>query len=328
MVLLPTVVVLAVLAVVPTFTGAFAIVLLTSIMMYAVLCVSWQVFCGPAKYVSLATAAFFGIGVYVSAFFANLPLIWTLLIAGVFSALLGLLVGAVTLRLRGMYFAIFTFGLAELIRQFMTWYETRVTGTVGRWLPTYSQSSVYYYMLGLLVVTLIAAALLQRSRFGLAMRSIGEAEQSSAHIGIHVNLVKVLVFAGTCFLMGAAGAIISKRWSYIDPGLAYSSAVTFLVVMMVLVGGLRYTVWGAILGAAVLSFLSDYVLSNYPRLTMLLFGVILIAVIAFLPNGLLGLTGYRSGRRRAAVSGDLVPAAAVPEEVAEAETPVRETAVD
>lgn len=291
--LLATIVVLIVVGFVPTFSTTFIIVLLTSIFMYAVLSLSWQVFCGPAKYVSLATAAFFGLGVYISAAFQNIPLIWTLLIAGVLSFIFGLIVGAVTLRLKGMYFAIFTFGLAELIRGFMTWWETRVTGTVGRWLPTYTQEHVYYYMFGILVVAMIATVLLNRSRWGLALRSIGEAEQSSAHIGINVNLIKVLVFAGTCFFMGAAGAVIAKRWSYIDPELAFNSSVTFMVVMMVLVGGIGYNIWGAILGAAVLTFISDYVLSSYPRFTMLLFGVILLLVITFLRNGLLGLAYWR-----------------------------------
>ena len=295
---LVSVLVLALLAIIPAFASPFVVILLTSAFMYMALCLCWNVFCGPAKYVSLATAAFFGIGVYTSAIFSELPLPLVMLIAGVFSCVLGLVLGSTTLRLKGMYFAIFTFGLNELIRQTMIWYEVNVTGTVGRWLPLESQKTVYYYLLGVVAVTLLAASLLTRSRWGLALRSIGESEEAAAHIGIHVNMVKILTFAGTCFFMGVTGAIVAKRWSYIDPDLAYAPFVTFFEVMMVLVGGIDSTLFGPLLGATVLTVLSDVVLAPYPRLTMLLFGALLILVIVFLRHGLISLLPHK---RRPAV---------------------------
>ena len=283
------IVVLALLATMPMFSNPYMVVLFITIFMYLTLCLSWNVFCGPANYVSLGTAAFFGIGVYTSAMFKDLPLPMVMLMAGVLSFALGLVVGTASLRIKGMYFAIFTFGLSEFLRQTMIWYEVNITGTVGRWLPLQDTNTVFYYMLGVFVVTMLFAVLLQRSRWGLALRSIGEAEDAAAHVGINVNMVKILTFAATCFFMAIAGAVLATRWSYIDPDLAFSPMVTFFVVMMTLVGGFRSTIYGPLLGALILTVLSDTVLANFSNLTMLLFGVILIVVIFFLPNGLMSL---------------------------------------
>lgn len=286
-------------ATLPLYFPTFAVILLIGVFMYVTLGLSWTAFCGPTGYISLATATFFGIGVYASAILQAFPLPLVLLISGLLSLVLGLLIGLTTLRLSGMYFCIFTFGLSELFRHAMMWYEVNITCTVGRWLPLLRPVTVYYYMLGIMAVTLLVAYLIKGSKYGLALRSIGEAEEASAHIGINVNMVKIVVFAITCFFMGAAGAVMATRWSYIDPDLAFAPFVTFFTIMMVLVGGWKSTIWGPILGATVLTILSDQVLSKFPELTMLLFGVILILVISVLPNGLMGLlAGFWQRRKK------------------------------
>ncbi len=188
-----------------------------------------------------------------------------------------------------MYFCIFTFGLSELFRHAMIWYEVNITGTVGRWLPLFSNETVYYYLLIILFVMLLTVRIINFSKFGLALQSIGQAEDAARHIGINVKAVKIVIFAVTCFFIGACGAIMAKRWSYIDPDSAFAPFITFFPIMMVLVGGWNSTFWGPIVGAAALTILSDTVLSEFPNLTMLLFGLILVAVITFLPNGLMGL---------------------------------------
>lgn len=281
--------VLILLATMPQYVPPYIVILFISIFMYVILTVSWNAFCGPTGYISLATAAFFGIGVYTSAILQALPLPVVIIIAGLVSLLLSFLVGWATLRLRGMYFAIFTFGLSELFRYTMKWYEVNITRTVGRWLPMQNDATVYYYMLGILFVTLLTAYLIRRSRFGLALQSIGQAEEASAHVGINVNMVKIVTFAITCFFMGAAGTVMATRWSYIDPALAFNPSVTFFTVIMVLVGGWKSTLWGPIVGATLLTVLSDTVLAKLPNLTMFLFGAILVVVIMFLPNGLMGI---------------------------------------
>jgi len=283
------VLVLIFVATIPLYASPFIIILLISVFMYVILAVSWTTFCTTTNYISLATAAFFGVGVYVSATLQALPFPVLILIGGVLSSVLGLLVGLTTLRLRGMYFCIFTFGLSELLRHSMMWYEVNITGTVGRWLPLQSNVTVYYYMLGIALATLITVYLINRSKFGLALRSIGQTEEAAAHVGINVNAVKIIVFAITCFFIGASGVVMSTRWSYIDPDLAFAPFVTFFTIMMVLVGGWNSAFWGPIIGASVLTIMSDTILAEFPNLTMLLFGAVLVVVITFLPNGLMGI---------------------------------------
>lgn len=287
--LLLALLVLALLATLPLYLPPFIVILLISVFMYIILGVSWNTFCGPTNYISLATAAFFGFGVYTSAILQDLPVPVVIIIGGLIAAVLGLLVGLTTLRLRGMYFCVFTFGLSELFRHTMIWYEVNVVGTVGRWLPMLDHETVYYYMLAILAIALLTAYIIKRSRFGLALQSIGQAEEAAAHIGINVNAVKIITFAITCFFMGAAGVVMAKRWSYIDPDLAFNAFVTFFTIMMILVGGISSTIYGPMLGATVLTILSDTVLTEFPNMTMLLFGLVLVVVILFLPTGLMGL---------------------------------------
>ena len=287
--LLLPVLVFIVLATMPHYLPPYAIIVLISIFVYAVLAISWNVFCAPTNYLSLATAAFFGVGVYTSAILQALPLPMVIIIAGSLSFLLGLLVGLITLRLRGMYFAIFTFGLSELFRHSMVWYEVNITRTVGRWLPLETPVTVYYYMLIILAITLLTAYLIGRSKYGLALQSIGQNEEASAHIGINVKMVKIIAFAVTCFSMGATGAVIATRWSYVDPSVAFAPFRSFYILIMVLLGGMQSTIYGPMLGATVVTLLSDVILVDFPRYTVLLFGIILIVVILFLPNGLIGI---------------------------------------
>jgi len=272
----------------PFYLPPFIIILLISVLMYTILALSWTTFCGPSNYISLATAAIFGVGVYTSAILQELPLPLTILIGGLMSSCLGLVIGMTTLRLSGMYFCIFTFGLSEIFRHTMNWYEVNITATVGRWVTLQNHITVYYYMLAIFLITLVAAYLITRSKWGLALKSIGQTEDAAAHIGINVNAVKIISFAITCFFIGAAGVVMATRWSYIDPDLAFAPFVTFFTIMMVLVGGWGSTLYGPILGAVVLTVLSDMVLASFPRLMMFMFGVILVAVILFFPNGLIG----------------------------------------
>ncbi len=284
--------VLIVLATLPQYAPPYTDILFISIFMYVILSVSWTAFCGPTNYISLATAAFFGIGVYTSALLQELPLPSVIVVGGLLCFLLGLLVGLIALRLRGMYFIIFTFGLSELFRHALIWYEINITGTAGRWLTSLNPETAYYYMLGILVVTLLITYLLRHSKYGLAMQSIGEAEEASAHIGININMVKIITFAITAFFIGAAGAVMAPRWSYIDPRTAFNPFLSFYPVMMALFGGTgRF--YGPILGAVIITVLSDMVLADFPLYNILMLGLIFILVILFLPNGLVGLITRR-----------------------------------
>ena len=289
---------LVLLAITPLLASTYRTVLLISIFMYILLTVSWALFSGPTGYVSLAPAAFFGIGIYSSAVMGKqLPLPALVVAGGLLSFGVALLVGVLTLRLRGIYFAIFTFGLVELIKHVLLWYEIEMTGTRGRFVVVVDNTTIYYIMLGILVALLLTAFLTRRSRFGLALRSIGENEEAAAHLGINVTALKTVTFAVSAFFMGATGAIMATRWTYVDPYIAFNPLFSFLPVLMAVFGGIG-SLLGPILGASVFAYLEEVLITEFPYWYMLILGTILVVAILYLPRGIVGLIQELWSRRR------------------------------
>jgi len=277
------------LAFLPLYGSVYTVILVTAIFMYIILTVSWVIFSGPTGYISLAPAAFFGVGIYTSAVLGKvLPLPIVICIGALASFCLALLVGALTLRLRGIYFSIFTFGLVLLIQQLLLWYEVRITHTRGRFVIVVNNTTIYYVMLGILVILLLAAYLIRRSKYGLALQSIGEDEEAAAHIGINVTVLKTIIFAVSAIFTGAAGAIMATRWTYIDPYIAFNPLFSFLPVLMAIFGGMGQF-YGPIIGAAIFAYLEEVLLTRFPYYYMLIFGIILVVAILYLPDGLVGL---------------------------------------
>ena len=281
--------ILVLLATLPLYAASYTPILLTSIFMYIILAVSWTLFSGFTRYMSLATAAFFGVGIYTAAILGDtLPLPAFIVAGGLASFIVALLVGAITLRLRGIYFAIFTFGLVVLIMHLLLFWELHVIGIRGRFVTVIDYNTIYYAMLILFVTLLLTAYLIRRSKFGLALWSIGEDEEAATHIGIDVTMVKVIAFAVSAFFIGAAGATIATRWTYIDPYIAFDVRISFLPVLMAIFGGMGQ-LYGPVIGAVIFAYLQEVLITRLPELYMLIFGVVLVLVILFLPDGLVGL---------------------------------------
>jgi branched-chain amino acid transport system permease protein len=282
----------AALAILPLYATGYTPVLVTTIFMYIILTVSWVIFSGPTNYISLASAAFFGVGIYTMAILGDqLPLLVVVCLGGLISFILALLVGLLTLRLRGIYFTIFTFGLVMLIMYILLYWEFNITQTRGRFVVLESNATVYYVIFGILVVTLLTAYFIRRSKFGLALQSIGQNEEAAAHSGVNVTMVKVLTFAISAIFMGAVGAIMATRWTYIDPSIAFKPFYSFLPVLMAIFGGMGQ-LYGPVIGAAIFSYLQEVLVTKFSELYMLIFGVVLIGTILFLPNGLVGVVDW------------------------------------
>jgi branched-chain amino acid transport system permease protein len=281
------------LAFLPLYGSAYTVILLTAIFMYIVLTVSWVIFSGPTGYISLAPAAFFGVGIYTSAVLGkaiSLPIV--IGIGALASFCLALLVGALTLRLRGIYFSMFTFGLVVLIQQLLLWWEVNKTHTRGRFVIVVDNTTIYYVMLTIFVILLLTAYFIRRSKYGLALQSIGEDEEAAAHTGINVTVLKIITFAISAFFMGAAGAIMATRWTYIDPYIAFNPLFSFMPVLMAILGGMGQF-YGPILGAAIFAYLEELLMTRFPYYYMLIFGIILVVAILYLPGGLVGLIQKR-----------------------------------
>jgi branched-chain amino acid transport system permease protein len=280
---------LIILIILPFISQIYTAILLSTIFMYIVLTSSWAMFSGPTGQISLATAAFFGVGIYIAATLGNkMPLLFMVIISGLASGGMALLVGSLTLRLKGVYFTIFTFGLLELIKYLLLWFEVTFTGTRGRFVVVVDNTTIYFYMLAITILTLLTAYLIRRSKYGLALQGIGEQEEAAEHIGINVTLVKVSAFAISAFFMGAAGAVIATRWTYVDPYIAFNMNYSFTPVLMAIFGGIGQLA-GSVLGAVIFAYLEQILITKFPYYYMLIFGIVMVVSVVYLPNGLTGL---------------------------------------
>jgi branched-chain amino acid transport system permease protein len=280
---------LAILASVPQFANDYVIGLAISLLIYINLATAWALFSGTTRYVSLATVAFFGVGCYTVAVLGEkLPWPAVLLVAAAIGIVLALIVGLTTLRLSGMYFVIFSFGLTELVRQLVTWHETKLAGSLGRYVFLDLRGPhIYWQLLALAVILFAVCWWIHRSRLGFAIRLIGEDEAAARHSGVNTTAAKLAVFVISSVFMVLVGAIVAPRWTYIDPIIAFSPLVSFQVVIMALLGGAA-RFYGPIFGVVPLVFLFEILIARFPNHFSIVLGVIFLLIVYALPRGVLG----------------------------------------
>ena len=275
------------LAAMPWVLSDFLLSLTLSCLMYAGLAVSWAMFSGATHYVSLATAAFFGLGAYVTAWgVATLP--WPIVVAGggLVAAAFAALVGSAILHLRGAYFAVLTFGLGELTRHSITYVEKSYFRTVGRLLTvTPSTTTVYLTVLAVAVTAVVVSALVRSSRFGLALSGIGADEERAQTLGVATRRVKVAGFTLSAFFAGAMGAAVAVRWTYIDPPAVFNPFIGFQTVLIAMVGGAS-TLGGPLVSAVVFSVFTEFLRLRFPYAYLFMLGTLLIVLVLYLPGGL------------------------------------------
>jgi branched-chain amino acid transport system permease protein len=253
---------------------------------YTLMATAWALFSGPTRYVSLASVAFYGIGAYAVAVVGDkLPAPLVFAIAFGAGALLSLLVGLATLRLSGIYFVIFTFGLAELVRQLVTWYEVNITKTLGRYVfLDITPRQIYWELLALLALLFAFAWWIKRSRLGLALQVIGDDETVARHVGIDVTRAKLVLFVASSAFITLTGAIMAPRWTYIDPAISFNPVVSFQVVIMALLGGAG-SLFGPVAGAVPLALLFEFLSARFPNHFSILLGVAFMVIVYFVPDG-------------------------------------------
>jgi branched-chain amino acid transport system permease protein len=269
-----------------------------NLLQFATLATAWALFSGPTRYISLATTAFYGIGAYTVAVLGEaLPWPLVLAAAAAIGAAVALVVGLATLRLSGVYFVVFTFGLAELVRQLVGWYEVNVTKASGRYVfLEISQLAIYWQLLGLLALALLAGWLIRRSRLGLALRVIGEDETAARHLGIDTTRAKVLLFVASAAFMALVGATIAPRWTYVDPAIVFNPNVSFQVLIMALLGGPAHWL-GPLAGVIPLTALFEFLSVRFPNYFSVLLGTTFLVIVYFLPGGVVALLARRPWRR-------------------------------
>lgn len=273
----------------PWLENAYWLTLGISMLMYGVLATSWALFSGPTHYISLATAAFYGIGAYgVGLGIESVPYPLLLALCTLAGAIVAALVGLATLRLSGVYFVIFTLGLAEFIRQVVTWIQNNFTGSRGMYVLTdLTDVDIYYQLLALGVVVAVFGLWLVRSKLGFALRVIGSDETVAAHVGIDSARSKVVLFVFSGAVAALTGAIMAPRLSYIEPSMAFSPDLSFQVVIMALLGGV-HKLWGPLLGVIPLTLVWEFIAAVMPTQTVLLLGLAFLIIVYFIPQGIAG----------------------------------------
>jgi branched-chain amino acid transport system permease protein len=279
-----------VLAAVPWLVSDYALSLMVNLMCYLVLTIAWALFSGTTRLVSLATSAFYGVGMYTVAMLIKvMPLYATFVVATSVGAVLALVVGVLTLRISGMFFVIFGFGLSEMIRELMVWWEINQTHTMGRYVYVpFDTTMIYEHLLLLAMLAFLVNSLVRRSRFGLALLVIGEDEMVARQVGINVPFAKIAILIVSAMFMTLSGALMAPRFSFINPHFAFNPLVSFQVVIMALLGGLQRP-WAPVLGIVPLIILSEWLQTQFPSWYSVLLGLIFMGIVYLLPNGITGL---------------------------------------
>jgi branched-chain amino acid transport system permease protein len=290
----------ALLAAVPWLVSDYGLGFMVNLMCYLVLTIAWTLFSGTTRYVSLATAAFFGLGAYTVAMLVKeMPIYATFGIALVIGTVMALLVGLVTLRLSGMFFVVFGFGLSELMREVLIWWEINQTKTLGRYVfVPFDTTLIYWHLLGLAVLVFLVGWLLRCTRLGVALLVIGDDETMARQAGINVPLAKVAIFVVSSVFMTVVGAVMAPRFGYLTPNFAFNPLISFQVVIMALLGGMQ-RLWGPVLGVVPLMLLSELLQVRFPFWYSVFLGLVFMIIVYFLPRGITGLVedGWRVLRR-------------------------------
>ena len=266
--------------------------------LFTLMALGFDLVLGYLGELSLGHAAFFGIGAYTTALLTRnfgVPFPLDLLLAGLFTGIFGLLIGAPSLRLRGPYFAIVTFGFAEILHLVALNWTSLTRGPMG--LPDIphpqlgpfritTELGYYYLVLALIGVAMLATRRLLESTVGHAFLAIRENEELASAAGIPTFRFKLLAFVIGMIFAGAAGSVYARYVHFVDPT-ALSFYYTVTVVSMVIVGG-QGSIAGTTLGALVFTLVPEY-LRVAERARLVIFGALLMLAIVFMPDGLRGI---------------------------------------
>ena len=281
----------------PLFGGAYALRIGTVACMYAILALSWNIVGGFAGYPSFATAAFFGFGAYATAILLDqgVPLSVAVIGSLVICFLLAATLGIVLLRLRGHYFAIASLSLVEVFRELVNNATDLTGGGMGLNIPLASGSGIladatffFYAMWGLLLITAVVVMIVSGSKLGFGLNCIRQNETASNMVGLNSTLYKSVAFGLSACFVGAAGGIYAAWVHYIDPSDVFDILYSVKPIVMALMGGLGSPL-GVVCGAFVYLGLEEVVWRNYIQIHSGVLGLLIIMLLLFLPHGLISL---------------------------------------
>jgi len=286
--------------------NAYHQTVLIQIFLLAVMAGSWNIISGYTGYISLGQSAFLGIGAYTVGILSMHVAVSPLLLAplsGIAAALTAVILGAVIMRTRGHSFVIITIAFLFLMQALalnlpgITRGSNGITLPLPHWSNDTQQLPFYYSMLGLMALSIALSWRIRRSKFGTGLIAIREDEDKAAAIGVRTSVYKILSFTASAVLIGVAGGVYAYFLTFIDPRGMFDILVSVQIVLAALLGG-RGTLWGPVVGAFIILPLSEATNASSQGTHFVLFGVLLGAVVLFLPQGLVPTVNALWPRRR------------------------------
>lgn len=277
----------AVLAALPLFGSDVLIQFGINALLLAVLAQGWNIIGGYTGYPSFGNSVFYGLGSYGVAIAMvqwHLPFAVGMIFGVILAVIFALLLGIPVLRLKGHYFAIATLALAQVMSAIVS--NIGLAGqNIGLVLPPLNNDYLFYELsLGLLILSTLTVFWLTRSRFGFGLIAIRENEEGAAVMGVNTTLYKVLAFALSGVFTALAGGIHAYWITFLDPESAFDISLNVKMIIMAVFGG-PGTVLGPVLGAFVLSAVSEVLSSEVTDVAGLFFGIVVVAAVVLMPRG-------------------------------------------
>ncbi len=277
----------------PLFASDYWVTLLVLILIFSVYASGWNLFSGLTGYTNFGLAWFIGVSGYVSSLLIadyKFPWIFAWPIGAFFVSLVSSGVGYILLRIKGVYFAISMVALTEGTRElFGTSFLEPITHG-GKGVPFVAGiklSTLYWSILAWAFITVVLCYKITNSKFGLRLMAIREDELASETLGVNTTKDKIIAFVLSAFIVGFGGAIHCTYQNYIDPNYAFNIQLTLTPIVMVLFGGVG-TVFGPLIGATLFTFIHEILWAELTDLYMAIFGGLLMILILFFPQGILG----------------------------------------
>lgn len=258
-----------------------------------ILASSWDILARTGQ-VSVGQAGLFGIGAYTSALlyqWIHLHPILGILAGGILAVVAAIGIGYLTLRLRGIYFSITTIAFAEALAVIWLMIPDITGGAMGVSTPPLfggNRELAYYLVLAILALVIFAVWLIEKSRLNFAFTAIRENEDIANVMGINPTRYKVLAFMISAFFTGLAGGFYSHYNTYIIPYEVFGLNVSIACLVMPIFGGL-YTIAGPVIGTILIKAIEEYLRVTFPYGHQIAYGLILVVVVLFMPDGLIGL---------------------------------------
>lgn len=271
---------------------------LTQMFMLVTLASNWNLISGFTGYVDFGHVAFFGLGAYSTGILMS-KVGWqffpTLIIGALVAAIFAVLIGRVTMHLKGPYFSIAMLGTFAALREIVRVTRFVTGGGPGLTLPPYLNRPLFYYIALVQVITVVAIIWwIRRTEFGATLLAIREDEMGAEMRGINTTLHKIAAFSMAAFSSGIVGGLWAYQNTFIDPDIVFLNSRTVEIAMMTMLGGLG-TVAGPVIGAVIIYWLRDVVWANLLQFHLIVEGILLIIVVLFVPEGIMGALGDRSG---------------------------------